>query len=245
MEQRVAAVADPESGDKTTVRGDEGGKGHDREHGIEELISQLFHTGLAYMDREFKQYFEHLDTKLFIRRCVRSVFPSTRYEDLLNNPDFYGPLVLTFALSSCLHFAFKKADPAPLDRHLGISLLLCFGSLVVGSLLIDVAWQYSASMAKQSPAKYGLDRAICIVGYSFVGPCVVMLLDGRLWNFLFIPVALGFEMGSALSFGTATFRASQGQSHALGIVCAILHVFWLYHLRGMLNSFDGVIAVAG
>lgn len=224
---------------------DERKKGHGAERGLEDIVSDLFQHFVASMEKDLKPYFEHLDTRLFMRRCVRSVLPTTKYDDLLNNPDFYAPLVLTFALSSCLHFAFKKADPAPLDRHLGTSLLVCFGSLVAGSLLLDVAWQYSSTMARQSPAKYGLDRACCIVGYSFFGPCIIMLLDGRLWTYLFVPVAILLELGAAMSFGTAAFRASQSQSHVLGALFAVLHVVWLYNLRAMLNTFDNVVDIAG
>lgn len=211
------------------------------EIGLEELAQQAFTRGVSMVERDMKQYFDHLDTKLFLRRLVRSIVPATKYEDVLARPDLYGPLLLSFALTSCLHFSFKKADPAPLDRHLATSLLLCFGSLVVGALLLDVAWQYSAAMAKQSPAKFGLDAAFCLTGYSFLGPCVVILLYGRVWSFVFIPVSLMAELGSAMSFGTAASRASYAQSTLLGAACAVIHTIWLYNLVGVLNTFDAVI----
>jgi len=232
-------MADPGTGkqqnSESTAR-----KDHE-EIGLEEVCSNIFTYGVNIVDRDMKAYFEHLDTRTFLRRLVRSIVPSTKYEDLLTRPDLYGPLVLSFALSSSLHFAFKKADPAPLDRHLGTSLLLCFGSLVTGSLLLDVAWQYSAAMVKQSPAKYGLDRAFCLVGYSFLGPCAVLLLHQRIHRFLFFPLALGLEVGSAMSFGTAAARGSQSQSNVLGAACAVLHIIWLYNLRAVLNSFELVM----
>jgi hypothetical protein len=219
---------------------------YDKEQGLEDVLIEIFQLGISYIEKDFKPYFEILDTKKFLKRCFRSIFPSMRYDDLLEHPDLYGPLILSFTLSSILHFAFKVADPLPLDRHLGTSLLVCFGSLVIGSLLLDVAWQYSAAMVKQTPAKFGLDRACCVVGYSFFGPCIIMLLDGgRIWKMIFIPIAILCEGSTALSFGTACFRASQNSNHVLGICCALIHIIWLYNLRAMLKTFDDVVEVAG
>jgi len=250
VREHSAPVEDVESSGRNQTGGldqrDEDERRGHRDVGLEDLASEWFQYLVACMERDLKPYFEHLDTKTFLKRCVRSVLPATKYDDLLTHPDFYAPLVLTFALSSCLHFALKKADPAPLDRHLGTSLLVCFGSLVVGSLALDVAWQYSSTMARQSPAKFGLDRAWCLVGYSFFGPCIVILLDGRLWTWLFIIIATVVEVGTALSFGTAAFRASYSQNHVLGVACAILHVIWLYNLRSLLKTFDSVVVdIAG
>ena len=234
--------SDPKQASQHASASNFGEKDH-HELGLEDIIARLFHHIVEIMERDMKSYFDHLDTRSFFRRLVRAIIPSPRYDDLLTKPDLYGPLVLTFTLSSCLHFAFKKADPAPLDRHLGTSLLLCFGSLVIGALLLDVAWQYSAAMAKQTPAKYGLDRAFSVVGYSFLGPSIVILFYGRITPFLYIPIALMFAFGSAMSFGTAAFKASQSQSHALGAACALLHLIWLYNLRGVLDKFEAVVDV--
>lgn len=217
----------------------------DHEAGFEELLSSLFTKLVFNLEQDLKPYFEHLDTRLFLRRCVRSMVPAIKYDDVLGKPDFYGPLLLTLSLSSTLHFAFKKADPAPLDRHLATSLLLCFGSLVVASLVLDVVWQYSAVMSKQIPAKFGLDRAICVVGYSFFGPSIILFIDGRIWYVLFYILVICIEGGSALSFGAVAFRASQSQNPVIGICCTILHIIWLLNLRGLLNTFSSLVEDTG
>lgn len=202
---------------------------------LEELIQQMFERFVnSFLERDLKPYFDFLDTKTFLRRLVRTVVPQEN--DLLSKPDLYGPSVLAFALSSCMHFAFKRADPAPLDRYLSASLLICFASLFIGALLLDLAWQHSSAMARQNAAKYGLDCALCVVGYHFFGMVIIVLLDGRIPRVVFYPLALGLEGMTAVSFGATAHRGSKSQSQVLGVACAVIHLIWAYNMRSMASS---------
>lgn len=224
---------------------------HDHDLGLEEVACLVFSQVVNALERDLKPFFEHLDTRKFLRRCARSVLPAVKYDDLLDQPDFYGPLVLTFSLASCLHFAFKSLDPAPLDRHLGTSLLVCLGTLVCGALLMDVAWQFCAGLDTQrgdaaltqpTASKYGLAPACCLVGYSLFGPCIIILLEGRIWHHLFTLVTIIVELGTGLSLANAVYNGTQGKyGQTLGMAFLAMHVIWLYNIHSLMHAFETVV----
>src|SRR5579862_8271843 len=80
------------------------------EMGLEEVALHLWASFLSQFDHDLKGYFEHLQTRTFFKRCVRSLVPAMNYDEILAQPDLYGAVCLTFILSSIMHFDFKSVD---------------------------------------------------------------------------------------------------------------------------------------
>jgi hypothetical protein len=208
--------------------------------GAEDLLANFASALFARLVAELGPYFSRLDSKTFVKRVVHSIVPRASSRDkpspLLAQPDLYGPLVLCFSLSSALHFALQS--PSKGQGYLGTALLVCFGTLVGGALALNVLLQYHVVRERQthhdSTSSFsGLDRAVTVVGYSFSGPVLIVLMDGRLVNVLFVPAALALVLGSAACFGLSVLGATSNRRPLAGLLASIVYLLWFYSLRSL------------
>lgn len=66
--------------------------GLEQEDGLEEVLARVAHEQVL---RRLGPYFEHVDSKIVMRRLVFAVVPlHTTTADLIASPDFYGPTML-------------------------------------------------------------------------------------------------------------------------------------------------------
>jgi hypothetical protein len=186
--------------------------------GIEDLVSQAFHTQVDSIVAQSKPYFSELDTKTFLRRFAYAIIPRSldKSPDLVHKPDLYGPLVLTFALSAAVHFQGQHRRAS-----LGIALFCCFVSLLAASGML---------LASKS-AKF--DQALCMVGYSFSGPLLVVIVDKKVPWMLFVVLGGALELGSAFALAFAVFKCCSGGGEKVAVPCFLVHLVWLWVLRGL------------
>jgi len=197
-----------------------------RDVGVEDLVAYYFALVVKRLEDEAKPFFD-VDTKSFLRRVVFAIVPSRRRDrDVLSKPDFYGPLLLAFAVASVQRFNAGYS--------LGGALVMSFTSLVLGSLLLSLALRYNAvrelqeGPAAAAPTSIaGMDKAVSIVGYSFSGPLLLVLCQGHVPSTLLLVLFLLIEGAAALSLGGVAFRAMGSARPLLCAAIAAAHAAWV------------------
>jgi len=215
MSALVATEHDPEAVDTQRKR----------DVGVEDLVAYYFALVVKRLEDEARPFFD-VDTKSFLRRVVFAIVPSPRRDrDVLSKPDFYGPLLLAFAIASVQRFNAGYS--------LGGALVVSFTSLVLGSLLLALALRYNAVRELQegqaaAPASIaGMDKAVSIVGYSYSGPLLLVLCQGHVPSTLLLVLFLLVEGAAALSLGGVAFRAMGSARPLLCAAIAAAHAAWV------------------
>jgi len=220
---------DPESALALPPAAPSSAKDHDAQVGLEDIVVNLLSYYVERLVAESKPYFD-IDTKTFLRRITYAVIPRhpNKSSDLIVKPDFYGPLIIALSLSSALHFSAAKPS------SLGFALFFTFSSLLGAALVLNVAMQYHIIRERQtnslSGSLSGLDRSIAMVGYSFMGPLLVVLLSHRIPWILFVIIRAFIELGSAVSLGILVLKSTSNKRPWTSLVVACVHIFWLSQL---------------